>query len=676
MNVNWATVSGAVAIGLMVLLLAANAGSAEDYSNTDTDRQRDSLQFIGFYDDPGFDLSQPLPAGEQVDPPIALSAVLNASGSIDLTWTVPPDSDATGYKIVRRVAEGTFVTVVADTGSAETAYTDASAIPTAGVSYVYQVIALDQFEESVASNLVAVHLPGPYAPAEFAATYSGDEVVLTWEQPGVFRPTGYRIYRRDQIESRIGRLTYYEHPTGFRTYRRAQGETSFGLVANSVRPEVRSWHDGEIEPGIRYVYRIVPMIGDEEQSDWSTDSNGARGTPRQFAKVPPCTPPLGSDHDPCELRSEFGFRGGAHASSILPDEPPTYEDIMFNSYGLFPNDEASNDLLISATHLVVRGNFAVGTTNCEGYPFLLPPWVFEEEESPYADIPEGVTVQGLWNLNHWSCFTSFDVSEYLVGTGPSSITVMHPNFAIPYEATDDSSLEEYARELNAYKDWLAEAYEGSEWALWLSPSPIISVLSWAAFHYWDVQRDADAMIRVVSPDYEDHKRAGATGTRLDRHNAHLDDFRRDIVTSHESRATMTSGRIGVATTTPDLVTAIEVLPGHFEKIGAGEASFASPVLPPARPLAPSELAAGTPSQTGIELSWGAPVLSRVSGYKIVRRVPKGEFVTVVADTGSTDTTYADTSAPMTAGATYIYRVIALNEYGESVASTPTKVSVP
>ena len=391
--------------------------------------------------------------------------------------------------------------------------------------------------------------------------------------------------------------------------------------------------------------------------------------------APPCQPTV-SERDPCEQRSEFGFHGVIPLSKVLPDDPPTYEDIMFNSYGLVPNDEVDEDLLVAATHMVARGNFVAGSTNCEGHPFVLPEWAFGQDGSPYAGVPEGVAVQGIWDLHHWSCFTSFDVADYMVGDGPAMIAVMHPSFSLPYDVTVDSSLEEYAEELGSYRDALADAYEGYEWVLWLSPSPNTSVASWAAFHYWDVQEDADGTVRVVSPDYSHYDSLGATGSAVDRLNAPLSEFRRDIVSAHQSRLSMTSGRIGVATTTPDLVTSVEMLPDHFDEIGASDNPVATPVPPPARPLAPGELTAGSPSATGIPLSWSAPLISRVSGYKVVRRVPKGEFVTVVADTGSTVTAYTDTSAPMTAGVTYIYRVIALNQYGESLASNRATVELP
>ena len=391
--------------------------------------------------------------------------------------------------------------------------------------------------------------------------------------------------------------------------------------------------------------------------------------------APPCkqTDP---DRNPCVSRSEFGFHGVIPLSIVLPNDPPTYEDIMFNSYGLTPNEDVPEDSLVAATHLVARGNFVAGTTNCQGHPFVLPEWAFGEDGAPYSGVPEGVTVQGVWDWHHWSCFTSFDVAEYMVGNGPARIPVMHPNFSLPYNVLTDTPLDELTDELNAYRNSLADAYEGYEWVLWLSPSPNTSVSSWAAFHYWDVQKDPDGTVRVVSPDYAYYESEGQAGTALDRLHAPLATFRRDVVAAHESRVAKTSGRVGVATAVPDLVTSIEMLPEHFGEIGASDNPVATPVPPPARPLAPGELTAEAPSETGIPLSWTSPLMSNVSGYKVVRRVPKGEFVTVIADTGSTDTTYTDTSAPMTAGVTYIYRVLALNEYGESLASNRATVELP
>ena len=207
-----------------------------------TDASRESLlgqlRELGAYDAPGI---TPVPAPPAPIPPVEPGELTasppNDAGGIPLSWTAPDSGIVSGYKVVRRVPKGEFVTVVADTGSTETAYTDASAPMTAGVTYIYRVVALNEYGESLASNRATVELPGPDAPADFTATnYEGD-VVLTWTQPGVIMPSCYRIYRR------------------------AQGEQSFEWVVNCWSAELRSWRDDDVVSGTRYIYRIVPMIG-------------------------------------------------------------------------------------------------------------------------------------------------------------------------------------------------------------------------------------------------------------------------------------------------------------------------------------------------------------------------------------------------------------------------------
>ena len=380
--------------------------------------------------------------------------------------------------------------------------------------------------------------------------------------------------------------------------------------------------------------------------------------------------------DPCELRHRFGFEGGVPASRSLPASPPSYEEILFNSYGVYSLDDVPPDLLLAATHLVVRGTFTPGSTRCGSSPLLFPAWAFGEGNSPYADIPEGATVQGEWNLQDWTCHTVFQVGEYLAGTGPEEIPVSHPSFGFSFDIKQSDPLEDSSADLVAYRDALADSYEGYEWVLWLGAPPITTVVSWAAYAYWDVQKDSSGTIRVVSPDFEHFESSGVTGAELRKLNAPLGEFRRDLASAHRSRVARTSGRVGVQTSTPKLVTDAKMLESHFDEIGASTNPIATPMSAPVRPVAPGDLAAGSPSDTGIPLSWTEPEFGIVSGYKVVRRVPKGEFETVVADTGTTDTTYTDTSAPMTAGVTYIYRVIALNEYGESLASNRATVELP
>ena len=111
--------------------------------------------------------------------------------------------------------------------------------------------------------------------------------------------------------------------------------------------------------------------------------------------------------------------------------------------------------------------------------------------------------------------------------------------------------------------------------------------------------------------------------------------------------------------------------------GVGERSepadiFYRPV-PPGRPTGLSaQLGDGGSS---IVLSWDAPTDgSAPSGYQILRRAAKDANFTVVADdTGSTGTTYTDTSAT-TANTDYVYRVSARNDAGLGESSLPAYVT--
>ena len=102
-------------------------------------------------DDPGEDEQQepqnPPPA------PTALTASVNADGHVVLSWTAPDDDSVTGYQILRRrpyEGEPTLLVHVADTGSADTAWTDTDVA--AGVRYAYRVKAINAAGVGARSN--------------------------------------------------------------------------------------------------------------------------------------------------------------------------------------------------------------------------------------------------------------------------------------------------------------------------------------------------------------------------------------------------------------------------------------------------------------------------------------------------------------------------------------------
>jgi titin len=88
------------------------------------------------------------------------------------------------------------------------------------------------------------------------------------------------------------------------------------------------------------------------------------------------------------------------------------------------------------------------------------------------------------------------------------------------------------------------------------------------------------------------------------------------------------------------------------------------------------LSAGSPNTTVINLSWSAPSDNgggTVSGYKIQKKTT-GSWSNVVADTGSTSTTYSATG--LTEGTTYYFRVAAINGQGAGAyGNEPNRTTV-
>ena len=98
-------------------------------------------------------------------------------------------------------------------------------------------------------------------------------------------------------------------------------------------------------------------------------------------------------------------------------------------------------------------------------------------------------------------------------------------------------------------------------------------------------------------------------------------------------------------------------------------------------LAPSGLSAKAVfdggDSAGVELAWDAPAVdaASVTGYEILRAVGDGDLATLVADTGSADTTYADDTATK-AGESYAYRVKALRGEEKSQPSGRAEAIIP
>ena len=95
------------------------------------------------------------------------------------------------------------------------------------------------------------------------------------------------------------------------------------------------------------------------------------------------------------------------------------------------------------------------------------------------------------------------------------------------------------------------------------------------------------------------------------------------------------------------------------------------------PAQPTGLTAD-PAHDQVGLDWDDPDDSAITGYRILRRLPAqdlpGEFAVLLENTGSTLTSYLDTTVkPQTS---YVYRVKAINAHGSSERSSWANALTP
>ena len=172
---------------------------------------------VSFTDDAGNEealTSEPTDAVAAAPPPPPdnVRAVTQKSSAVKLTWDAPDDATVTGYRIDRRSAANPSDqqrsaggprdnhTLVEDTGSAVTSYTDQSAEK--GVEYEYRVSARNEAGPGEGSDWVKAGpepvwgdgLPG--APRNLTVAAGNKEVTLSWDPPadnGNAPATRYRI---------------------------------------------------------------------------------------------------------------------------------------------------------------------------------------------------------------------------------------------------------------------------------------------------------------------------------------------------------------------------------------------------------------------------------------------------------------------------------------------------
>lgn len=297
--------------------------------------------------------------------------------------------------------------------------------------------------------------------------------------------------------------------------------------------------------------------------------------------IPPCTPVEGSSVDPCEpdlsLRGT-GLEAAVSGEVFSRDAPRTLRDHLDGSLSFIP-------------HLVLRGTFLPGTVRCtSGTPHRFPSY----EEPGY--FQNSILIK---------CYADVRANDYILGTGPSELTLLvsflhywHGYFA-DSAANLGKTEEEFVEQLRSLYGSLLEegspefdagGIYGREMVLFIGPAQDLETEVWQAFRTWDVQMKQDGTVIAVHPERDAWRRA-----RPDEYQTHLATlemtlpaFGEAVTTANQARMAEYGGRVAPEDISglksgadlPMLLTDVHQLSQYYRDTGAYEHPDGPPKQPP------------------------------------------------------------------------------------------------
>ena len=284
-------------------------------------------------------------------------------------------------------------------------------------------------------------------------------------------------------------------------------------------------------------------------------------------EIPPCEPVPESANDPCEPgASSLKSGGGSQDAGSAP---------WGMRYYLGGVDGLSD---VHVAHLVLRGTYLPGTARCaaNGLPFRPPPYLTDRSLAGFSD---SVLV---------NCYVDVRVNAYVLGSGPSTLTVLLDYGFSSYEPEDEDrryteeyigSLERVLVEGGQYGplDVPEGGIDGKEVMLFLGPTVDASTEAWQFFGSWEVERREDGTAIAVHP-HRDVWRS--TDSYLSRIEMELPAFTQAVTAANRDRIAEYGGRTAAIEGYPMLVTDANRLSQFFKDIGAYDHPGGPPVQPP------------------------------------------------------------------------------------------------
>ena len=205
-------------------------------------------------------------------PPTGLTTSAVAHDSLTLTWDNPQDDSITGYRILRGNDASSLSAIQANTGNANTEYTDTTV--TAETTYHYAVLALSQDGDGEQSPTFSVTTPAAPQPAPSPepdaevdpptglseSEVKHDSLTLIWDDPNNDAITGYRILKGTEPDN----LSVTEDNTGSTNTK---------------------YTDSEVEKATTYFYSVNALTtngsGPRSHLDVTTPEESINSLPRQ-----------------------------------------------------------------------------------------------------------------------------------------------------------------------------------------------------------------------------------------------------------------------------------------------------------------------------------------------------------------------------------------------------------